>query len=98
SLAPFAEMEKSPEHLHTYRITPLSLWNAAAAGLSATSILGSLEQFSKYDVPANVRTDVADYVSRYGRVKLVSNDGQLLLVSTDRALLAEIAGHKRISP
>ncbi len=98
ALARFAELEKSPEHIHTYRITPLSLWNAAAAGLSAGSILETLEQFSKYEVPANVRTDIADYVSRYGRVKLVSRDGQLLLVSQDQALLAEIARHKRITP
>src|SRR5213083_1724338 len=91
ALARFAELEKSPEHIHTYRITPLSL-------LSAGAILDSLDQFSKYDVPANVRTDVADYVSRFGRVKLVSRDGQLLLVSDDRALLAEIAWHKRITP
>src|SRR5438552_6150461 len=74
ALARFAELEKSPEHIHTYRITPLSLWNAAAAGLSGDAIVGALEEYSKYDVPANVRTDVTDYVSRYGRVKLVSRD------------------------
>ena len=58
ALARFAELEKSPEHVHTYRITPLSLWNAAGAGTTVDDILGALEQFSKYDIPANVRTDM----------------------------------------
>ena len=58
ALARFAELEKSPEYLHTYRITPLSLWNAAAAGLHADEIVASLERFAKYDLPANVRTDI----------------------------------------
>src|SRR5215211_1893255 len=53
-LARFAELEKSPEHIHTYRVTPLSLWNAAAAGISATDILGTLERYSKFDLPRNV--------------------------------------------
>ena len=55
ALARFAELEKSPEYLHTYRITPLSLWNAAAAGMTAAEMLGSLDRYSKYDVPGNVR-------------------------------------------
>ena len=71
ALARFAELEKSPEHVHTYRITPLSLWNAAAAGLSASEAIEVLERFGKYPLPDNVRADVLDYVSRYGRVKLV---------------------------
>ncbi len=95
ALARFAELEKSPEHIHTYRITPLSLWNAAATGLSADSILDALSRFGKYDVPANVRTDVYDYVSRYGRLKLVREGDDLLLISDDVPLLTEIAHHKR---
>ena len=71
ALARFAELEKSPEHIHTYRITPLSLWNAAAAGLTAEQIVAALERFSKYDLPGNVRVDIRDYVARYGRLKLV---------------------------
>src|SRR3972149_2000313 len=98
SLARFAELEKSPEHIHTYRITPLSLWNAAAAGLTAELIVGVLERLGKYELPANVRVDIVDYVSRYGRVKLVKEDGQLLLVSGDRALLAGVAHHRRLAP
>src|SRR6476646_772656 len=73
-LARFAELEKSPEHIHTYRITPISLWNAASAGVGADDILGTLERFSKYDLPRNVLTDVKDYVSRFGRVKLIKSE------------------------
>ena len=86
ALARFAELEKSPEYLHTYRITPLSLWNAAAAGLQAAEIVQALERYSKYDLPANVRIDIVEQVSRYGRVRLVRHDDDLLLDSDDRAL------------
>ena len=58
ALARFAELEKSPEHIHTYRLSPLSLWNAAASGLTADAILASLAQYSKYDVPGNIQADV----------------------------------------
>lgn len=99
TLAVYAELEKSPEHIHTYRITPLSLWNAAASGVTAESIVEGLNRFGKYDLPDNVRRDIDDYVSRYGRVKLVKGEGRnLLLVSDDVALLAEIAHHKRLIP
>jgi DNA excision repair protein ERCC-3 len=97
-LARFAELEKSPEHIHTYRITPLSLWNAAAAGLTAEAIVGALEQYSKYDLPGNVRVDVHEYVSRYGRVKLVMRHGALTLVSDDLPLMVEIGRHKNMRP
>jgi len=98
ALARFAELEKSPEYVHTYRITPLSLWNAAAAGLTATHIVGNLEQFAKYPLPDNVRIDIADYISRYGRIKLVLENGHMMLVSDDRALMAELQGHKLVKP
>jgi DNA excision repair protein ERCC-3 len=97
ALARFAELEKSPEHIHTYRITPLSLWNAAASGMSAEAVLDALSRFGKYPVPANVRTDIFDHVSRYGRLKLTRDGDDLLLVSDDVALLAEIAHHKRFT-
>src|SRR3712207_4304681 len=74
ALARFAELEKSPEHIHTYRLTPLSLWNAAAAGMTAPGVVASLVEYSKYDLPENVRRDVIDWMSRYGRVKLVKDD------------------------
>lgn len=98
ALARFAELDKSPEHIHTYRITPLSLWNAAAAGLDAASIVDALERFGKYELPGNVRADVFDAVARYGRVKLVQEGQHLLLISDDRPLLVEIERHKHIAP
>ena len=97
-LARFAELEKSPEYIHTYRITPLSLWNAAATGMPPEAIIHALETYSKYPVPQNVRADVADYVSRYGRVKLIRENTDLLLVCDDTALMAELARHKRLQP
>src|SRR5512138_62658 len=78
ALARFAELEKSPEYIHTYRITPLSLWNAAASGLSAAEIVDVLQRYSKYDLPNNVRVDILDLVSRYGRLKL-NKEGEGLL-------------------
>ena len=108
-LARFAELEKSPEHIHTYRITPLSLWNAAAAGMSADSVIAALHEYSKYDVPGNVVVDIRDYTGRYGRLKLVraghvrqsprgeaSSAHDLLLISDDPALVAEIVHHKTL--
>jgi DNA excision repair protein ERCC-3 len=97
-LARFAELEKSPEYIHTYRITPLSLWNAASAGLDASTILEGLERYSKYPLPGNVRVDVADYISRYGRVKLTWRDKDLVLLSDDTALIAELARHRLLAP
>src|SRR5438045_9667354 len=70
ALAPFAELEKSPEHIHTYRLTPLSLWNAAAAGLTAEAMIDVLRRFSKFPLPGNVPADLAELVGRYGRVRL----------------------------
>jgi DNA excision repair protein ERCC-3 len=78
ALAQFAELEKSPEHIHTYRLSPLSLWNAAAGGLDASTILDSLASYSKYDIPPNIVADIREYMSRYGRVKLI-RDGEKLL-------------------
>jgi DNA excision repair protein ERCC-3 len=97
-LARFAELEKSPEYVHTYRITPLSLWNAASAGLTADAILDGLERYSKYPLPGNVRVDIGDFVSRYGRVKLAWRGPDLVLFSDDRALIAELARHKQLVP
>ena len=91
-LAAFAELEKSPEHVHTYRISPISLWNAASAGLSGEAIAETLVELSRYDVPQAVLADVRDLCARYGRLRLVAGEGGLLrLVSDDAALLAEVA-------
>ncbi|HEY2596814.1 MAG TPA: helicase-associated domain-containing protein, partial [Chloroflexota bacterium] len=98
ALARFAELEKSPEHIHTYRITSLSLWNAAAAGLDAARIVDDLERFGKYELSGNVRADIVEAIARFGRVKLVQEGQHLLLVSDDRPLLIEIERHKQIAP
>lgn len=97
-LAQFAELEKSPEHIHTYRLSPLSLWNAASGGMSAQEILELLTRYSKYDIPVNVAVDIREYVNRYGRVKLIREGDALLLISNDAALIAEIMHHKRTQP
>src|ERR671928_1622491 len=60
AIAPFAELEKSPEHIHTYRITPLSLWNAAATGMTADAMVEALRHYSKFPLPTNLATDIAD--------------------------------------
>jgi DNA excision repair protein ERCC-3 len=96
AIAPFAELEKSPEHIHTYRLTPLSLWNAAAAGMSAESMVEALERYSKFPIPSNLPTDIHELVGRYGRVSLRRVDGQLRLITQDKALLEELARQKGV--
>src|SRR5579875_3741669 len=98
ALAQFAELEKSPEHIHTYRLSPLSLWNAAAGGMNAQVVLELLEKYSKYDIPSNISVDIREYMGRYGRVKLIREGEALLLSSTDTALITEILRHKRTQP
>lgn len=88
-LARFAELVKSPEHVHTYRITPLSIWNASAAGLSAQQIASALNEYAKYDVPGHVLTEIHDYAGRFGRLKL-RQDGDTLLLEAADAPLAEL--------
>jgi DNA excision repair protein ERCC-3 len=96
ALAPFAELVKSPEHIHTYRLTELSLWNAAAAGMTAESMLEVLRRYSKYPVPANLVRDIPEIVSRYGRVRLEKDETDLRLVCTDSRLLEELARHASV--
>lgn len=100
SIAAFAELVKSPEHIHTYRITPLSLWNAAASGMTADEIVERLKQFSRYEVPDNVIIDVRDNVSRYGRLKLFKKEagGDLVLYSEDSLLILQLLGQKSLQP
>jgi len=95
AVAQFAELEKSPEHIHTYRLSPLSLWNAAAGGLSAQTILELLTCYSKYEIPPNIAFDIREYTSRYGRIKLIREGDALLLTSSDAALITEIMHHRR---
>ena len=98
ALAQFAELEKSPEHIHTYRLSPLSLWNAAAGGMDADTVIELLTCYSKYPLPTNITVDIREYMSRYGRIKLVREGDALLLTSEDTALMAEILHHKRTQP
>src|SRR3954471_2992511 len=101
ALAPFAELEKSPEHIHTYRLSPLSLWNAAAAGLSAAAMIEVLRKYSKFPLPANLAPDLAEIVSRYGRVRLEKYDGPadkptMRMTCQDVPLLEELARQPKL--
>jgi len=96
ALAPFAELEKSPEHIHTYRLTPLSLWNAAAAGMTADEMVDVLGKYSKFPLPVNLAPDITELVSRYGRVKLERDGERLRLVCPDRPLLEELIRQPKV--
>jgi DNA excision repair protein ERCC-3 len=99
AIAPFAELERSPEHVHTYRLTPLGLWNARAAGHDAEQVVDALVRYSRYAVPHALLVDVADTMDRYGRLQLVKHPVHgLCLVSLDRAVLEEILRQKKIAP
>ena len=91
AIAPFAELERAPEHVHTYRLTPLGLWNARAAGHDAEQVVDTLLRFSRYPVPSALLVDVADTMDRYGRMRLEKHPIHgLVLISTDRAVLTEV--------
>jgi DNA excision repair protein ERCC-3 len=104
AILPFTELEKSPEHIHTFRITPLSLWNAAGAGLTPQDIAAALETYTRYPIPPGIIEGFSDTMSRYGKIRMVSEgqlaacDGdtaadlpdELLLVTGDPAVQAEI--------
>ncbi len=97
-LAVFAELERAPEHIHTYRITRLGLWNARAAGHDADFVLGVLDRYAKFAVPQSVRTDITETMSRYGRLTILrGEDGELELFSEDKPVLAEVSRHKKIN-
>ncbi|MEY4390259.1 MAG: hypothetical protein RLZZ400_2 [Actinomycetota bacterium] len=97
-LAVFAELERAPEHIHTYRITKLGLWNARAAGHDADFVLGVLDRYAKFAVPQSVRTDISETMGRYGRLVITRNDeGELQLVSDSPAILLEAARHRKMA-
>ncbi|HVQ94514.1 MAG TPA: DNA repair helicase XPB [Mycobacteriales bacterium] len=99
AIAPFAELERSPEHVHTYRLTPLGLWNARAAGHDAEQVVDALVRYSRYAVPNALLVDVAETMARYGRLQLVNSPIHgLVLQSLDRAVLEEILRQKKIAP
>ncbi len=95
-LVRFAELVKSPEHVHTYRITPLSIWNACAAGVTSDGIIQVLQAYSKYPVPEHVTVQVGDYASRYGRLRLVREESGLIL-EADTPVLAEEVAHTKLA-
>jgi DNA excision repair protein ERCC-3 len=99
AIAPFAELERAPEHVHTYRITPLALWNARAAGHDAEQVVDALVSYSRYAVPQPLLVDIVDTMARYGRLQLVKHPAHgLTLVSLDRTVLEEVLRHKKIAP
>ena len=96
-LSIFAELERAPEHIHTYRITKLGLWNARAAGHDSQFVTEVLERYSKYPIPPAVTKDIADLMSRYGKLQIKRDDeNRLLLLSDDKAVLAEVGRQKKI--
>ena len=97
AIAPFAELERSPEHVHTYRLTPLGLWNARAAGHDAESVVDALLRHSRYPVPHALLVDVAETMDRYGRLQLLNHPAHgLVLRGLDRAVLTEVAKSKKL--
>ena len=99
AIAPFAELERSPEHIHTYRLTNLGLWNARAAGHDAENVIDTLIKYSRYAVPHSLLLDIAETMSRYGRLRLESNPIHgLVLITTDSAVLEEVIRAKKIAP
>ena len=98
AIAPFAELERSPEHVHTYRLTPLGLWNARAAGHDAEGVVDSLLRFSRYPVPHALLVDVAETMDRYGRLQLANHPTHgLVLRALDRMVLIEVAKSKKLA-
>ena len=98
AIAPFAELERSPEHVHTYRLTPLGLWNARAAGHDAEQVVDTLLEYSRYAVPHSLLVDVAKTMARYGRLRLEKHPTHgLTLVSNDRPVLEEVLRAKKVA-
>jgi DNA excision repair protein ERCC-3 len=99
AIAPFAELERAPEHVHTYRVTPLALWNARAAGHDAEQVVDALVRFSRYAVPQPLLVDIVDTMGRYGRLQLTNSPLHgLVLVALDRVVLEEVLRQKKIAP
>ncbi|MDP4675506.1 MAG: DNA repair helicase XPB [Actinomycetes bacterium] len=99
AIAPFAELERAPEHIHTYRVTPLALWNARAAGHDAEQVVDVLLNFSKYSVPHALLVDIAETMSRFGRLSLIKHPVHgLVLTTTDVPVLEEVLKSKKMAP
>lgn len=99
AIAPFAELEKSPEHIHTYRLTSLGLWNARASGHDAEQVIDTLLKYSRYALAHALLLDIAEVMGRYGRLRIESNPVHgLVLISTDVAVLTEVMRAKKVAP
>lgn len=98
AIAPFTELVKSPEHLHTYKISHLSLWNAASTGLRAPEVIERLESQSRYPIPQTVITEVEDYMARYGLLRLKKEGDKLMIESDDKIMFVEICKLKDVEP
>ncbi|QDZ42181.1 DNA repair helicase XPB [Corynebacterium sp. sy039] len=99
ALAPFAELERAPEHIHTYRITPLALWNARAAGHDAEQVVDLLERYSRFPVPQSLLIDVAETMARYGKVRLLRHPAHGLILESDTAdIVVQLQRDKNIAP
>lgn len=96
SIAQFSELVKSPEHIHTYKISPLSMWNAASSGLSCQSIMDILNRYSRYEIPEIVHTTVLEQMRRYGLIKLIRRNNDIILISEDSILLNEFFNTKKL--
>jgi len=100
AIVPFAELEKSPEHIHTYRITPLSLWNAASAGLTPQDVVNTLKEYSRYEIPAGITEGFSLLMSRYGKIRMVQDsedpENKLNLYIDDEAIRLEIGELKAL--
>lgn len=99
AIAPFAELERAPEHIHSYRVTPLALWNARAAGHDAEQVVDVLVRYSRFPIPQSLLVGIAETMERYGRLQLIKHPAHgLVLESTDPAVLAEVLSHRKITP
>src|SRR5688572_24060583 len=96
ALSVFAELEKSPDYLHTYRLTPVSIWNAAAMGRTAEDIAAVLSEFSCVPVPRNVLHEIQQWVGRYGLLRIERRDDRFELTSEHKHALADVLGHESI--
>lgn len=99
AIAAFAELERAPEHIHTYRLTPLGLWNARAAGHDAETVIDTLIRYSRFPIPHSLLVDIAESMGRYGRLQLVAHPAHgLVLHATDSAVLEEVLRSPKLKP
>ena len=96
SLMRFSDLVKSPEYIHTYRLSPLSLWNAAAVGLHPDEVIDSLTRFSRYPVPQNMVTYVRDTMAKFGLIRMTREGGDLVITCSDPMVFQEITHSDKV--